>query len=188
LTTQNQEPNRSSTPKKKKKLSSSELTKLLADNAIIASLYFVLTISMGSLGFQAIQFRVAEILTLLCFWRPDFIVGLTIGCLLSNVASWSPWDMLFGTLATLLANCLIAYFSHRLLFACLWPVLFNGTIIGAELTLLEINNLGIYWNMFYVAVGEAAVMVLGYVLFLSLKHYKAFWSAIKPTKHQDFKW
>ncbi len=191
MTNQSPEPSRSPEPKKKKKLTSVELTRVIADNAIIAALYFVLTVVLGPIsfgGYGGLELRFSEILTLLCFFRPDFIVGLTIGCLLSNLASWSPWDLLFGTLATLLANCLIAYFSHRLLVATLWPILLNGVIVGGELSILQINLFPLYVNMIYVAAGEAIVMAVGYVLFLLLKKNRAFWAAIKPTRHSDFKW
>jgi uncharacterized membrane protein len=188
MTTQNLEPKGSSKPKKNKKLTRFELTRIIADNAIVAALYFILTVALQPLSFGAIQCRISEILTLLCFWRPDFIIGLTVGCLLANVASWSPWDLLFGTLATLLANCLIAYFSHRLLIAAVWPVLINGAIVGSELRILEINAFPLYLNMIYVAIGETIAMAVGYTLYLLLKRNNAFWAAIKPTRHSDFKW
>jgi uncharacterized membrane protein len=188
MTIQRPEPKGSLESKKRKKPTSSELTRILADNAIVAALYFVLTVALQPLSFGVIQCRISEILTLLCFWRPDFIIGLTVGCFLANVASWTPWDLLFGTLATLLANCLIAYFSHRLLVATLWPILINGVVIGSELKFLEISALPLYLNMIYVAAGEAIAMAAGYMLYLLLKRNKAFWAALKPTRHSDFKW
>jgi hypothetical protein len=38
----------------------------------------------ASLAYDQIQFRIAEFLVLLCFWRPDFVIGVTIGCFLSQ--------------------------------------------------------------------------------------------------------
>ena len=110
-------------------------TKSLVITGLIAALYVVCTLPFGQIAFGPIQFRIAEILTLLPFLTPWAIPGVTIGCLLSNLLFSTPWDALFGTLATLLA----AYFTYRskhLWVAALWPVLFNGLIIGTMLTFM----------------------------------------------------
>ena len=104
-------------------------SKGLVLTGLIAALYVVLTLPFGQVAFGPIQFRVAEVLTLLPFFTPWAIPGVTIGCLLSNLLFSTVWDALFGTLATLIA----AWFTHRskhLLVAPIWPILFNGLIIG----------------------------------------------------------
>ena len=102
---------------------------------LIAALYVVFTLPFGQVAFGPIQFRIAEVLTLLPFFTPWAIPGCTLGCLISNLLFSTPWDALFGTLATLLA-ALCTYKSKKMLLAPLWPVLFNGLIIGTMLTFM----------------------------------------------------
>ena len=108
-------------------------TKGLAVTGLIAALYVVLTLPFGQIAFGPIQFRVAELLTLLPFFSPWAIPGVTIGCLISNLLFSTVWDALFGTLATLIA-AYFTYKSRHLLIAPVWPILFNGLIIGTMLT------------------------------------------------------
>ena len=51
----------------------------IVSQAIIASLYVVLTVIVGPLSYMAIQLRFSEILILLCFYKKDYIAGLSIG-------------------------------------------------------------------------------------------------------------
>ncbi len=102
---------------------------------LIAALYVVLTLPFGQIAFGPIQFRIAEVLTLLPFFTPWAIPGVTVGCLLSNLLFSTVWDALFGTLATLIAAW-FTYRSKHLLVAPIWPILFNGLIIGTMLTFM----------------------------------------------------
>jgi uncharacterized membrane protein len=67
-------------------------THKIAQNGIVAAIYFVLCIALSFISYGEIQFRVAELLVLLCFWRPDFIIGVTIGCFLANM-QFDPWAL-----------------------------------------------------------------------------------------------
>ena len=70
----------------------------------IAALYAVLTLLLQPLSFGAIQFRFSEALTVMPMLAADAAPGLAVGCLLANLLGGAPWfDVLFGTLATLLA-------------------------------------------------------------------------------------
>ncbi len=114
-------------------------TKGLAVTGLIAALYVVLTLPFGQIAFGPIQFRVAELLTLLPFFSPWAIPGVTIGCLISNLLFSTVWDALFGTLATLIA-AYFTYKSRHLLVAPVWPILFNGLIIGTMLTFMIVGQ------------------------------------------------
>lgn len=62
--------------------------KFLAQGAVIAALYVVLTFISAQLGLSGqnlIQFRLSEALTVLPFFTSAAIPGLAIGCLISNV-------------------------------------------------------------------------------------------------------
>lgn len=167
-----------------------DITHTIAENALIAALYFVLTVAIHPLSYGAIQFRFSEILMLLAFFKPSYCLGLTLGCLFANAASLSPWDMLFGSLATLLSCLLMSYFSRHLLISIIWPTLINGVVVGLEVTYIFLDGTyPLYLNMIFVALGELAVMVVGYVLFLLLKKNKVFWEkVVRPTRHADWVW
>ena len=132
-----------------------------------------------------IQVRVAEALTLLPVLSPVAIWGVTLGCAVSNLVGWlsgaNPigyMDVLFGTFATLLA----ALASYRLrnlrwfglpVLSALAPVLCNGIIIGAELSILVTGSLSLsalLINGAYVAAGELiACVLLGIPLVMALE-------------------
>jgi len=155
----------------------------LALNASIAALYFALTVAFEPISFGSIQFRISEILVLLAFWRKDLTVGLTIGCIFANAFSFSYWDILIGSSATLISCLLMSYASPRLWVAALWPILFNGLIVGAELTWLY-PTFPEYWqNALSVAGGEAVVMVIGYVFWLIAYRNKGFRRLLKSNAH-----
>lgn len=160
-----------------------ETVRDVAFNAVISALYFALTVSFEPISFGAIQFRVSEVLVLLCFWRKDLVVGLTIGCVLSNAFSFSYWDILIGSGATLISCLFMVYLSPRLYVAALWPVLFNGLIVGAELTWLYPVFPSYWQNALSVAGGELVIMVVGYVLWLLLVRNKGFFRLLKPNVH-----
>ncbi|MCR4595461.1 MAG: QueT transporter family protein [Lachnospiraceae bacterium] len=79
--------------------------KYIAQGAMIAALYVVLTLVANAFGLAnaAIQVRISEALTVLPFFTPAAIPGLFVGCILSNILTGClPLDTVFGSLATLL--------------------------------------------------------------------------------------
>ena len=145
-------------------------TKDIVSNALIAALYVVLTLITYPISYQGIQFRFAEILVLLCFFRKDYAIGLTIGCAIANLASSIGLvDVGFGTLAT-----------------CLFPVVANGFIVGFELW--KFMGAPFWISVGTVAAGEFAVLVVGYILFMVLKRRKTFFDTIRANQNIAFKW
>lgn len=167
-----------------------DIVKIITRNAVVAAIYFLLTFAGQGIGFGPIQIRLSEALVLLCFLRRDYIFGVTLGCLLSNIASpFLPWDLLIGTAATCISCLLISYFKHLAL-ATLVPVLINGFAIGAELTyIFHIGNYGFWITTSFVILGEfIAVSVVGYLLLLLVKRNKSFYEAIGANKNLEYKW
>lgn len=80
-------------------------TKIIVRTALIAALYFVLTVALAPISYGPFQFRLSEAIVLLPLIFPaEGIIGLTLGCLLANIFSPTGWyDMVFGTLSTLIA-------------------------------------------------------------------------------------
>lgn len=109
--------------------------KKLVTNALIAALYAGCTLALAPISYGVMQFRVSEALTLLPFIRKDTIWGITIGCLLANLLNpmgVNPLDVVFGTIATLLAALVTARYK-KVWLAAIPPVVSNGIIIGAML-------------------------------------------------------
>ena len=108
--------------------------------AVIAAVYVALCLVLAPFSYGAVQVRIAEALCLLPIFGAEYIVGVTLGCFLANLFGSTILDVIFGTLATLLA-CLVTWKlrSVRLkglaIPASLPPVLFNAVIVGAEITL-----------------------------------------------------
>ena len=71
--------------------------------AVIAALYVVLTYVFSAFASGVIQVRVSEALTILPAFTPAAILGLVIGCLLSNTLTGCVLlDIIFGSVATLI--------------------------------------------------------------------------------------
>lgn len=131
-------------------------TKAIAAGGLVAGLYIALTALFAPLSFGAIQFRVSEALTLLPILSPAAVPGLFSGCLLSNLIMGAPWqDVLFGSLATLLAAILTRALRKNQWLAALMPVLMNGLIVGGMLSV--VYTLPFAATAATVALGEAAV-------------------------------
>src|SRR5690554_150258 len=106
----------------------------LLRQAIIASLYVVLVLIFHFVSFDAIQFRVAELLLILVFFDQKSVVGLTIGVVISNL--FSPimlYDIAFGTLATTITLLLMLLLRKWPYIALLIPSIINGPVIGLML-------------------------------------------------------
>ena len=75
---------------------------------MIAAIYAALTyLAMAlNLAYGSIQFRFSEALTILPIFTPAAVPGLAIGCLIGNLASPYPLDLVFGTAASLIAALL----------------------------------------------------------------------------------
>ena len=75
----------------------------VAQGAVIAALYVVLTVVLAPISFGAMQVRLSEILAVLPMFTPAAVPGLFIGCLLGNLLGGAViWDTVFGSLATLI--------------------------------------------------------------------------------------
>ena len=157
----------------------------LAAAAVIAAAYAALTIALAPISYGAIQFRISEALTILPFFLPCSVWGLTAGCVLANLYTGSVLDIAFGSLATLLAGLATAYFGKKgntaknRVLGCLMPVIFNAVIVGAVLTwgygIREFSTpLASYgFNALTVGIGEMGVLYLiGYPLLSYLPKLK----------------
>ena len=151
----------------------------LTQTSIIAALYAVLTILQATLFPEstsaAIQFRASEALTVLALFTPAAVPGLTLGCVLANLSSIAvlgPLDMIFGSIASLLAALTIyllrnVRFFRLPILSLLMPALFNGLIVGFEIAFFFTNG-GFSLNAFIFAGGFVALGELGVLFVLGL--------------------
>lgn len=152
-------------------------TKNLVRLALVAGLYVAMTLAIPGLSYGPIQFRFSELLVLLCFYRKDYCVSLTLGCLIANLFSpFGLYDIIFGTLATAVA-VFPMYHVKNIWVASLLPVVSNGLIVGLELYLC---GEPFWFSAATVALGELVVItVLGCLLFkLALERSSRFMSVI----------
>ncbi|MBR3423620.1 MAG: QueT transporter family protein, partial [Clostridia bacterium] len=84
----------------------------ITKGAIIAALYAAFTMVLWEISSAGIQFRLSEALCILPAFTPAAIPGLTIGCAIANLAGGTWVDVVFGSLATLLAS-VCTYFIGR---------------------------------------------------------------------------
>lgn len=153
----------------------------IARGAMIAAAYIGLVAVVPFISFGAIQFRIAEALTILPFFWPEAIFGVTIGCLVSNIL-WGLGivDIVFGTIATLIASILTYWLGRtkKIWLGAIPPIIINGLIVGFYLPVLigavqvptgiqaftEVFN-GFQLTAFlsvggYIALGELGVLVI----------------------------
>ena len=144
--------------------------------ALIAAIYTVLT--MIAAGFDlasgAIQVRFSEALTIMPFFTPAAIPGLTIGCLLSNLLTGCALpDIIFGSLATFL-GAVGSYALRRNRWLCaLPPIISNMLIIPFILTYAYHIPGGVPLFMLTVGTGELiSCMGLGQILLQALLPFR----------------
>lgn len=159
--------------------------------AVIAAVYVVLTyfISAFNLASGAIQVRISEALCILPFFTPAAIPGLFLGCLLSNLLTGCIiWDVVFGSLATLLGalgtwlisgrpsqGSSVSSSASRKWLAPLPPIAANTLIVPFVLYYAYHFPGSIPYFMLTVGIGEIiSCGILGFILLNVLNKYKKY--------------
>lgn len=160
-----------------KRKRSSNAVKRLTRTAIIAAMYVALTFisSLAGLASGVIQLRLSEMLTVMPIFFPESVFGLYLGCLLSNILTGcAPWDIVFGSLATLL-GAVGAYLLRKLPEKLIWvatlpTTLSNALIVPAVLIYAYGVPDGYFFLMATVGIGELlSATVLGTALYFLIK-------------------
>ena len=145
----------------------------LVRGALIAALYVVLTLLSAVFGLSGgvIQFRLSEALCILPCFTPAAVPGLLAGCVLSNLLTGCPlWDVLFGSLATLIGAVGTRLLRKNKWLAPVLPIVANTLMVPA-LLLLVYQTPGTY-GFFALTVGVGEVVccgVLGLLLHLLIE-------------------
>ncbi len=148
----------------------------ITQGAMIAALYVVLTWMANALGLAngAIQVRFSEALCILPVFTPAAIPGLFVGCLLANILNGCViWDIIFGSLATLI-GAFGTYFLRKTKFVfTLPPVIANAVIVPFVLRYAYGVGDAHWYLVATVAAGEIiSVCILGLILKVGLWKYR----------------
>ena len=136
--------------------------------AVAGAAYAALTMLLAPISYGGIQCRLSEALCVLPFFLPSTAWGLFLGCAVANcISAAGILDIVFGSLATLLAGLCTAALGRgwresgcwpslgRRIAACLMPVLWNGLVIGAVLSATLMPR-DAFWPGFAMFAGQVA--------------------------------
>ena len=149
-------------------------TQKIAFGGVIAAAYVVLTMIAAALGLASgvIQVRISEALTMLPVYTGAAIPGLTVGCVLANlITGCAPWDVVFGSLATLIGAVVTRLLRKQPYIAWIPPVVSNMVII--PFVLQRVYGVEDSWLYLMMTVGIGEVIscgVLGLLLYQSTKN------------------
>ena len=152
--------------------------------AVLAAVYAALTVVLPIPAYAGVQCRLTEALTVLPFFFPAATPGLAVGCFIANLFSPYSLDVVFGTLATLLA-CLATQRMPNKWLAPLPPVVCNAVIVGAECAWYQTGFGPAFWPAyaFTVGLGELlACCVLGALLIRALPRIPVFRALIPADR------
>ncbi|MDF2942987.1 MAG: putative rane protein [Herbinix sp.] len=149
-------------------------TLFISEAAIIAALYTALVYIFQFSSFGPIQFRIAEALTVLPYFTPAAIPGVTIGCFLSALLTGAdPIDMVFGSLATLIAAFLSYKLRRNKYLVPIPPIVVNAIVIPWVLRFAYGEAQPVPFMMLSVGSGEfVAAGILGLILLFTLNNVK----------------
>ena len=148
-------------------------TVFVTQASAIAALYVLLTLCSAGLASGVIQLRLSEALCVLPYFTPAAVPGLACGCVLANLLTGcAPWDVVFGSLATLL-GAVTSYLLRRFrLLAALPNIAANTLIVPFVLRYVYGAQKALPFLFLTVGLGELlSAGVLGTALLLFLGHY-----------------
>ena len=153
-------------------------TKFLTQGALIAALYVVLTYitNLAGMASGAIQVRISEALCILPAFTASAVPGLFIGCLAANLLTGAAlWDVVFGSVATLLGALGTRYFGKNKFLAPVFPIVSNTVIIPFVLKLAYGVEQGYIFLALSIFIGEViSCGVWGIILYKALKKARIF--------------
>ena len=157
----------------------SKTTKTIVRAGLIAGIYVVLSLITVPVASGAIQFRIAEALTILPLIFPEAIPALFVGCMLSNlITGCMILDVFLGSVITLFAS-LCTYFIGKvikknwlkILLGGIFPVMLNAFL----LPLIWILAYGVIEYVYYLQVlfllisQSVSIYALGSPLYFAIK-------------------
>ena len=186
-------------------------TTRLARIGMIAAVYAAATsialVFLSGFAWGPVQFRISEALVVLALFTADAVPGLALGCVIANIANivlsgsgaFVLFDVVSGSLATLVGAWITWRLRKRPRLALLGPVLANAFIVPAYLPVI-LAGLGFYTIPFtsislegsyafmylfgFIAIGVGEAVVL-YLLGLPLATVLSKTSFIKKMTEEE---
>jgi len=146
-------------------------------SAMIAAIYFILCFFQQGFASGVIQCRFSEGLTLLPLLFPEAIIGVTIGCLIWNIMNGVVYDIIFGTLATLVASIMTYIIGRfikndaiKVILGGIPPILINALVIPLVILFSYGHHLAYSYLFFTIGFGQLlAVYGIGTLIYFPLK-------------------
>lgn len=158
-------------------------TKKMANQAMIAAIYTVLSLCLSPISYGPVQLRISEAMTLLPVFGFHNIWGVTLGCFITNLVGFftganilGGLDMIFGTSATF-AAAVMTYMLRNMriknfpVLSAIPPVAINAVVIGWELCIVvagEFNPIVFAAQAASVALGQIISCVAGGLLLVNV--------------------
>jgi len=165
----------------------------LSLTVIFAGLYSIMVIVLAPISYGPVQLRVADcLISLAALFGWPVVVGVTVGCFLSNAYIWlGAYDVFLGPIANFIAAVVILLLRKHRLLACIVGALPIGTIVGGYLWLFfpppDIFGLNLpIWTAMIISITISswiAMAVIGYSLLIILSRPKI----IEPLKSRGLK-
>ncbi len=150
----------------------------ITEGGVIAALYVGLTFLSSLFGMSSgfIQFRISEILCILPVFTPAAIPGLAIGCALANLLTGAlPFDVLFGSLATLLGAVGTYLLRKHKILALLPPIVSNTVIVPLVLLFVYFTDASYLLMCLSIGISEAlSAGVGGYFVAQALRRLRVY--------------
>jgi len=162
----------------KSQQNSRKSTRYLTEGAMVAAIYVVLTwlSSIFGLARGVIQFPLSESLYAVAIFSPAAVLGVFVGCILSNILfGLGLYDIIFGSLATLIG----AFFTYKLrkrpYLALIPPILSNTIIIPFVLRFTGASDDALWFLGGTIFIGEFVTCgILGAMLYQAIKKTNIF--------------
>ena len=133
--------------------------------ASFAALYAVAVVVLAPISYGIMQVRLADaLIPLSMVFGLPVVYGVTLGNIIANLyGGYGPIDVMFGTLANLLASYVAFRLRSKPLLGCLAATMIVSLIVGGYLWILvgvpmEVSLLGLFVGSF------TAITILGYLL------------------------
>lgn len=143
---------------------------IITASAAITALYVVLTMIAAAFGLAsgAVQVRLSEALCILPVLTYAAVPGLTIGCVLANLLTGcAAWDVVFGSLATLLGALGTRLMKKKPQWAWIPPVVSNTIIV--PIVLQQVYGVPDTWWFLALTVGAGELISCGLLGLMLLK-------------------
>lgn len=134
---------------------------------VVGTIYVALCFIFSFISFGPIQLRLSELLCLLTIENPIYIIGISLGCFISNLilSPLGTIDAIVGTLASII-GCTLGYlfrnikFKNFPLLSAILISIINAIIISLEMNYVLNNSEIFIYSFIEILISELIILVL----------------------------